>query len=136
MQNYLEYSFNTNSILIIFHRSGYRLEPWIRNSAKSGSTSLVFDKPYQHFWSLFPSYFILSEKVLKKVCSFEVRIICLTVNWISGQPDIRYKPILKSVLRIQTILHRIRFSKFLLDLVFCCCLNFIPFKVQQDFHIL
>ena len=30
---------------------------------------LVFIKTYQHFWSLFKSYFILSEKVLKKVCS-------------------------------------------------------------------
>ena len=46
---------------------------------------LVFNKPYQHFWSLFHSYFIPSKKVLKKVCSFPVRFICLTV-------DIRYNP--------------------------------------------
>ena len=37
LQNYLEYSFN--SILNIFYRSGYK--PWIRNSAKTGSTSLI-----------------------------------------------------------------------------------------------
>ena len=43
-----------------------------------------FQQTYQHFWSVFYSYFILSEKVLKKVCSLEFRIICLTVL-----PDIR-----------------------------------------------
>ena len=70
------------------------------NKCGCGSLKHVFlDTLYQHFWSLFHSYLILSEKVLKKVCSFEIRIICSTVKpdirpdiRLSGQPDIRYNP--------------------------------------------
>ena len=62
---------------------------------------LVFNKTYQHFWSLFHSYFILNEKVLKKVCSFKVRTICSTVKpdirpdtGYQKRPDIWYNPII------------------------------------------
>ena len=41
--------------------------------------TFFLDTLYQHLWSLFHSYLILSEKVLKKVCSFEIRVICSTV---------------------------------------------------------
>ena len=41
--------------------------------------TFFLDTMYQHFWSLFHSYLMLGEKVLKKVCSFEIRIICSTV---------------------------------------------------------
>ena len=52
---------------------------------KEEQKNLFLKKTHQHFWSLIlQSYFVLIEKVLKKVCSFEVRIICLTVS-----PDIR-----------------------------------------------
>ena len=45
---------------------------------------LVFIKAYQNFWSLFHSYFVYIEKVLKQVSLFIVRIICST-----SDPDIQ-----------------------------------------------
>ena len=66
--------------------AGYRISGKIINIRFKKKN--VFHKNYQHFRSLFHSYFILSEKVLKKVCSFEVRIDSLTgypANQISGK---------------------------------------------------
>ena len=47
------------------------------------------DKTYRHFWSLFHSYFILSEKILKKFSNSKFASFVQQFNRISGQSDIR-----------------------------------------------
>ena len=53
---------------------------------------LVFNKTYQHFWSLLHSLFVHIDKVLKKVFFLPDIFISGKGNRISGQPNIRYNP--------------------------------------------
>ena len=74
-----------------------------KNSQKKILKNLVFNKPYQHLLSLSHSYFIPSEKVLKKVCHSKFasfvqqfnRISCYLASRISGYPASRISGKLK-----------------------------------------